>query len=141
MVGRTFRLTFHHYVHRDLEGVCSMSNVAVAECIRCGVLANWELELHSEHCEVVRTIPGNVYNIKYESFTPRNPYRTGYGRKIPIRYMIKYESGKKYESNRWRRVYVMQYGNSGSAYIFIRNRIVFLDSVTESKLERLWYVA
>lgn len=109
--------------------------VAVAECNRCGVLANWELELHSEHCGIVRTIPGNVINVAGEYFQPTNPYRSGYGKKIPTRYMIKYESGKKYESNHWRRVYVMQYANSGSAYILIRRKIVFLDSKTESRLE------
>lgn len=35
---------------------------------------------------------------------------TGYGAAIPSRYMVKY-------NGRWRRVYVRQYGNAGTAYI------------------------
>lgn len=35
---------------------------------------------------------------------------TGYGRRIPSGLMVKYES-------KWRRVYVAQYGNAGTAYI------------------------
>jgi hypothetical protein len=38
--------------------------------------------------------------------TPRHSSATGYGRKIPTRYQLKYE-------NRWHRVYMMQYGNAG----------------------------
>ena len=35
----------------------------------------------------------------------------GYGRKIPTQHMI------KLADNRWRRVYVCQYSNAGTAYI------------------------
>lgn len=35
---------------------------------------------------------------------------TGYGARIPTRYMVKY-------MGRWRRVYLCQYSNSGTAYI------------------------
>lgn len=35
---------------------------------------------------------------------------SGYGRRIPSRYMVLWEG-------RWRRVYVCQYGNAGTAYI------------------------
>lgn len=35
---------------------------------------------------------------------------TGYGPQIPTRYMIQWEG-------RWRRVYVANYGNAGTAYI------------------------
>ena len=35
---------------------------------------------------------------------------TGYGARIPSRYMVKH-------NGRWRRVYVCQYGNAGTAYI------------------------
>ena len=110
---------------------------AIGECSRCGPLANWEFELHSESCGVVRTLQKNVYNMLKEPSAPPNPYRTGYGRKIPTRWMIKYESGKRYENNHWRRVYVMQYGNAGSAYILIRNKPMFLDSDTEYRLEKM----
>lgn len=35
---------------------------------------------------------------------------TGYGSRIPTRYMVKYK-------NKWRRVYCMQYSNCGTLYI------------------------
>lgn len=108
----------------------------MATCTRCGTLQGWELELHSKDCPgVMYTIAGNVYNMKREDFQPNIPYVGPYGRKIPTRYMVKYNSGKRYEASRWRRVYIMQYGNAGSAYILIRNKELFLDSDTEHKLE------
>lgn len=137
MVGRSFRLTFHRYVPGDFGGVQMM----MATCTRCGTLQGWELELHDMHrkgCGTLYTIASNVFNMKREDFQPNIPYVGPYGRKIPTRYMIKYNSGKKYEASRWRRVYIMQYGNAGSAYVLIRNKEVFLDSNTESKLEGLF---
>lgn len=113
----------------------------MATCTRCGTLQGWELELHDMHrqgCGTLYTIASNVFNMKREDYVPPNPYPSGYGRKVPTRYMIKYNSGKKYEASRWRRVYIMQYGNAGSAYVLIRNKEVFLDSDTESKLEGLF---
>ncbi len=110
----------------------------MATCTRCGTLAGWEVELHSKKCTgVLYTIASNVFNTKREDYVPPNPYPSGYGKKVPTRYMVKYNSGKKYEASRWRRVYIMQYGNAGSAYIFIRNKVVFLDSDTEVKLRRM----
>ena len=110
----------------------------MATCTKCGTLDGWELELHWKDCTgILYTIADNVFNTKRETYPPPNPYSTGYGGKIPTRYMVKYESGKRYEANRWRRVYMMQYGNAGSAYILIRNKVVFLDSNTEVKLKRM----
>ena len=54
----------------------------------------------------------------------------GYGSKIPTRYMVKY-------AGRWRRVYVMVYSNSGSAYVVVGGQDLFLDTDTEYKLESL----
>lgn len=45
---------------------------------------------------------------------------SGYGRKLPTQYMVNY-------IQRWRRVYVMQFSNSGSTYIIIGGREVFID--------------
>lgn len=104
-------------------------------CTRCGTLDGSELLTHSESCGVVYTIADNVFNMKREDFQPNIPYAGPYGRKIPTRYMVKYNSGRKYEASHWRRVYIMQYGNAGSAYILLRGKILFLDSNTESKLE------
>ena len=105
-------------------------------CTRCGTLDGSELLTHdSENCGVVYTLADNVFNMRREDYVPPNPYSNGYGRKVPTRYMVKYNSGRKYEASRWRRVYIMQYGNAGSAYILLRGKILFLDSDTESKLE------
>jgi hypothetical protein len=56
--------------------------------------------------------------------TPHNRSATGYGSKIPTRYMLEY-------GGRWRRVYMMQYGNSGSAYVIVHGQEHFLDLDTE----------
>jgi hypothetical protein len=50
----------------------------------------------------------------------RNPYASGYGRKIPTRFRVRTDDG------RIRRVYVMQFANAGSAYVWINGRTVFL---------------
>ena len=42
--------------------------------------------------------------------TPKHYSATGYGRKIPTGYMVRF-------GNRWRRVYMCQIGNSGTAYV------------------------
>lgn len=42
--------------------------------------------------------------------TPRYYSATGYGARIPTRYMVRFGA-------RWRRVYVAQFSNAGTAYI------------------------
>ena len=66
-----------------------------------------------------------VSAVEVNSVAPPNPYAQGYGRKIPTRYRVRY-------LNRWRRVWVMQYANSGSSYITVGGKELFLDSDTES---------
>jgi hypothetical protein len=46
--------------------------------------------------------------------------QSGYGRKIPTDWMVMW-------MQRWRRVYVMQYSNAGSAYIIVGGDEVFVD--------------
>lgn len=53
---------------------------------------------------------------------------SGYGRKIPTRYMIRY-------SGRWHRVYAMSYGNAASVYIVSKGETLFLDTDTEHNVE------
>lgn len=53
---------------------------------------------------------------------------SGYGARIPTRYMLRY-------AGIWRRVYVMVYGNAGSAYVNVKGKTVFLDSDTEHRME------
>lgn len=52
---------------------------------------------------------------------------SGYGGKIPTRHMIRY-------AGIWRRVYVMIYGNAGSAYVRVMGENFFLDVDTEYRL-------
>ena len=59
-----------------------------------------------------------------------NPYSSGYGRKIPTRYRLLYK-------RHWRRVYVMQYGNAGSAYVKEGKNELFLSCETEYTLKNL----
>jgi hypothetical protein len=56
---------------------------------------------------------------------------SGYGGKIPTVYRI------KFNDNRIRRVYVMQYGNSGSAYVILGGYLAFLNSDIEHDLMKL----
>lgn len=53
---------------------------------------------------------------------------SGYGAKIPTRYMVHY-------AGRWHRVYMMQYGNSGSPYILKGGIVHHLDIDTSHDLE------
>lgn len=78
---------------------------------------------------IPHTNPGAITDVKVTA-TPRSPSVTGYGPKIPTRYMIQ-------TCSRWHRVYMMQYGNAGSAYILIMGVIHFLDLDTEHRLQEL----
>lgn len=49
---------------------------------------------------------------------------SGFGGKVPTRYRIRY-------AGRMRRVYVMVYGNDGSAYIVVKGVDTFIDTDTE----------
>lgn len=50
-----------------------------------------------------------------ESEAPRNPYPSGYGRKIPTSYEIRY-------LGRWRRVYCTCYSNSGTPWATVEGK-------------------
>lgn len=60
---------------------------------------------------------------------PANPYLHFYGSKIPTRYRI------QYGTLHWRRVYVHQWGNAGSAYIVVSGKPMYLDPDTETRLQ------
>lgn len=55
---------------------------------------------------------------------------SGYGAKIPTRYQIRYDG-------RWHRVYMMQYGNAGSAYICHQGEDFVLSIHAEYEVQRL----
>ncbi len=76
------------------------------------------------------THPNRVADVKRTELPP-NPYITGYGPKIPSSAKIRYRSDT---GERWYRVYVMCYGNSGSAYIRVAGQDLFLDNDTEFKM-------
>lgn len=78
---------------------------------------------------VTYTVPSYVSGILADDVTPPNPYVGGYGRKIPTRYTLRY-------LNRWRRVWVTQFSNAGSAWISVGGKQLFLDPTTESRLVR-----
>lgn len=59
---------------------------------------------------------------------PFNPSISGYGSKLPSRYMVRYDG-------RWHRVYSICYGNSGSPYIIKNGSRLFLDTDTEHDLQ------
>lgn len=136
LVGLSFRFANSLDLRNDLDGVLVTKNFISGNCTGCGALQAWEIELHHASCNgIVYTIPQNAISFRRDDVLPLNRSKTGYGRKIPTRFMIKYDTGLA--SALWRRVYVMQYGNAGSAYILINRRVVFLDSDTEHSLEVL----
>lgn len=55
---------------------------------------------------------------------------SGYGGRIPTRYMIQY-------AGRWHRVYMMQYGNSGTAYILKGGATLVLETNTEHRIDKV----
>ena len=81
-----------------------------------------------------------VRNIRYTDDTlitearitdaPFNRSVTGYGGKIPTRYMLRYEG-------RWHRVYMMQYGNSGTPYIKHKGEDLVLSIHAEHEIQRM----
>lgn len=63
---------------------------------------------------------------------PRNPSRTGYGKKIPTTLMVKLEKGP------WRRVYTAIFSNAGTSYIVLPgNPFCVLGPAAQVAIERL----
>ena len=57
-----------------------------------------------------------------DMYAPPNPYAYGYGPKIPTAHWVRVNG-----ETRWRRVYVAQYGNAGSAWITYRGASAYID--------------
>jgi hypothetical protein len=77
---------------------------------------------------ITYTDPLVVLGVQYDKRAPsygRNA--DGYGRKIPTNKKVKY-------LGRWRRVYVVCFSNSGSAYIVVRGKSLYLDTDTKYRL-------
>ena len=74
------------------------------------------------------TNPALVLDVRSDDRDRPSSLTGYYGPKVPTRHWVRY-------LGRWRRVYVMQFANSGSAYIVVNGDDVFLDSDTEHRLE------
>jgi hypothetical protein len=59
---------------------------------------------------------------KRKTKPPPNRSRSGYGSKLPSQWQL------QLQDKRWRRVYVIQYSNAGSAYILVNGKKLFLGS-------------
>lgn len=70
--------------------------------------------------EFVRVRPTGPAIIR-DAIAPRNPYPTGYGRKIPTAYRV------RTIDQRWRRVYVVRFSNVGTAYIIEKGQRVIVE--------------
>jgi hypothetical protein len=77
-----------------------------------------------------------IYELQYKAIVkvfkdkeyPRNPYRSGFGRKIPTHYTLKCSDG------RTRRVYCICFSNSGSLYVNIEKKMVFCENALDTAL-------
>lgn len=63
---------------------------------------------------------------KRQTTPPHNRSRSGYGNKIPTSWEL------QLQDKRWRRVYVIQWSNAGSAYILVKGEKLFLGSYEPS---------
>jgi hypothetical protein len=79
--------------------------------------------------ELNRLIAGRVSDAKITE-APANRSVTGYGPKVPTRYMVRI-------GTRWHRVYMAQYGNSGSAYVVLDGSDYYLSSGVSEILEHM----
>jgi hypothetical protein len=76
---------------------------------------------------VTYTNPDSVTDVRVTAIPRKGQTVSGYGGAIPTRYLIRYKGV-------WRRVRVMVYGNSGSAYVMVKGEPVFIDTDTEYRL-------
>lgn len=67
-----------------------------------------------------------------QSKPPLNRSRTGYGGKIGTSHELKI-------AGRWYRVYVMIYSNSGSPYVVVKGKNLFLGSFEPRDFHEEWY--
>lgn len=59
---------------------------------------------------------------KKSTRTPVSRTVSGYGSKLPTQWLL------RLKDKRWRRVYVMQWSNCGSAYVIVNGKTLFLGS-------------
>jgi len=78
----------------------------------------------------MRALTADMANDAKVTEAPRHNSATGYGPKIPTQYMLRI-------GTRWHRVYVANYGNSGSLYVLISEQRHYLSGSAELVLETL----
>lgn len=99
-------------------------------CGPCNSKHGATLRQDEEKPMVKYTFPELVDEVVIDEAPPRyGASASGYGSKIPTRYRVRY-------AGRMRRVYMMQYGNSGSSYVVVEGMAVFLDTDTEHQLSQ-----
>lgn len=76
------------------------------------------------------TVPSMVSGVRVTDVPTSGQTVSGYGPRVPTRYMIRYGVRRP----QWLRVRVMLYGNSGSAYVRVNGADLFIDSATEQRL-------
>ena len=77
--------------------------------------------------DLARLLAGSISDAKVTE-APVQRSATGYGHKLPTPYMVRI-------SNRWHRVYVMNYGNAGSSYVIRNGKEHFLSPGAELIVE------
>lgn len=77
--------------------------------------------VHDIESKVTYLDPAQVVS-KRRTVTPPNRSRSGYGSKLPTSWQL------QLKDKRWRRVYVIQWSNAGSAYILSKGTKLFLCS-------------
>lgn len=73
------------------------------------------------------TEPASVTGVKVTNVPVSGQTVTGYGGKVPTAHMIEY-------LGKWRRVYVMAYGNGATPYVLVKGNVVVLDNDTQHEV-------
>jgi hypothetical protein len=76
---------------------------------------------------VTYTDASKVTSTRTDITAPPNRNASGYGGKIPTAHWVRY-------NERWHRVYIMCYSNSGTAYILVKGARLVLDTDTEYRI-------
>lgn len=80
--------------------------------------------------ELNRLIVGRINDAIITEEPTYGKSSTGYGPKVPTRYKVRI-------GMRWHRVYMAQYGNSGSAYVVLEGSDYYLSSGVQEILEHM----
>jgi len=105
---------------RPQHGTCSSESDRAAHARGETRFRVEETRMKVEYLDATRITDVKITDV------PRTNSRSGYGARLPTRYMVQLDNRK-----RWHRVYVMQFSNAGSAYIIDHNEIKFINGDAE----------